>query len=382
MRFLHTADWHLGRLFHGLHLTDDQAVVLQQIVQLTRDCRPDALLIAGDLFDRAVPPPEAVDLLDDVLNTLILELKVPVVAIAGNHDSSVRLEFAAGVLRRQGLHVVGSPTNPVTTVTFDTAAGDVLVHAIPYAEPAVLRTCLNAPDVCDHQTGMQAVVASVHKTYNGHPRQILMGHGTVLGGEGCESERPLSVGGAYTVDPACFAGFAYVALGHLHRPQTLGDEGQIHYAGSLMKYSFSEAAHHKTVSLVEMDKDGRCHVEKIPLKARHDVRCLRGTLADLLRGPQDGLSAEDYVHVVLEDTGAILDPIGKLRQVYPNVMSLERSETTLGSGSAARMDHRRVSDAMLFASFYREVTGESLTEDQAAAYANVVDAMHQSAREA
>jgi exonuclease SbcD len=381
MRFIHTADWHLGRLFHGVHLTEDQAHILDQFVAFVRDSRPDVLLIAGDIYDRAVPPPEAVALLDDALSRLVLDLRVPVVLIAGNHDSPQRLGFGSRLLSGQRLHIFGSFSDDLTPVVIEDRAGPVYIYAVPYAEPPVVRESLRSDLIQTHQAAMLALIERIHQVHPPGKRSVLVAHTFVVGGLECESERPLSVGGAGAVDCACFAGFDYVALGHLHRPQSAGKDS-IQYAGSLLKYSFSEADHNKSVSLVEMDAQGRCNVEKISLTPRRDVRCLAGYLADILKGPKSGENPQDYLMVTLLDTGAILDTIGKLREVYPNVLHIERPSLMAGGElHGSRTDHRQMNDTELFAAFFLQTTGEPLTEEQRSAYAAVVNAMQQRERE-
>jgi exonuclease SbcD len=204
----------------------------------------------------------------------------------------------------------------------------------------------------------------------------------VAGGLESESERPLSVGGASTVNAACFDGFHYVALGHLHRPQTAGDD-RIHYAGSLLKYSFSEVDHIKSVNLVEMDAAGDCQVERISLTPRRDVRRIEGYLADILKGPDAGEHRDDYIMVTLLDTGAILDAMGKLREVYPNVLHIERPFLmTGGQVRGPHTDHRQLNESDLFSQFFSQITGENLTEEQSAALASILDGLRRRQREA
>jgi DNA repair protein SbcD/Mre11 len=381
MRFIHTADWHVGRLFHGVHLTDDQAFALEQLIDLAKQARADAVLVAGDIYDRAIPPPEAVKLLDEVLFRLTVDAKVPVVLIGGNHDSPDRLGFGARLLTGQRLHIFGPLAPQVTPVVIEDRAGPVYIYAVPYAEPPVVREQLQSDTIRDHNAAMQALIARVRQSHPPGGRAILMTHAFVVGGEESESERPLSVGGADAVDVACLEGFSYVALGHLHRPQSAGRDC-VQYAGSLLKYSFSEADHTKSVHVVDMDPLGHCTIERIRLTVRRDVRCIQGYLADILKGSKSGENPQDYLMVTLLDTGAILDAMGKLREVYPNVLHIDRPALT-GNGQmhTGRADHRRMNDAELFAAFFSEVTGVELTTAETSAYTTVVDAMRQRERE-
>ena len=380
MRILHTSDWHLGRIFHGVHLTDDQSYILDQFVKLVGDTKPDVILIAGDIYDRSVPPAEAVKLLDEVLSNILIDHGVPVIMIAGNHDSPERLEFGTRLLARQGLHLIGQLSGLAPVVLHD-AHGPVYFCPLPYAEPAVVRERLADTAAIDHEWAMHSLVNNSIKTLPSEARRVAIAHAFVAGGEVSESERPLSVGGTGTVDAACFQPFHYTALGHLHQPQNNGSS--IRYAGSLMKYSFSEAAHTKTVTLVEMDGVGKTTLEEISLTPRQDVRCLDGFIGDILTGPQNGESRDDYLMVTLQDTGAILDAIGKLREVYPNVLHIERPHLTVGGElRGPGGDHRHLSEIDLFASFFEQVTGAPLGDGQAGAFAETVEELYRREREA
>jgi len=382
MRFIHTADWHLGRIFHGVYLTEDQTHVLEQLIDLVKETGAEALLVSGDVYDRAVPPPEAINLMDDVISRLVLNLKIPVILIAGNHDSPSRLGFASRLLAAQNLHVISQLSPDPEPIILEDRHGPIQVYAFPYAEPTVARESLQAEDISDHQTAMRYCCDLVRGSQSAGIRRILLAHAFVSSGEVSESERPLSVGGAGCVEAGCFDGFHYVALGHLHRPQAIGP-GPIHYAGSLLKYSFSEASHTKSVTLVEMDAAGVQKVERLPLTPRCDVRCIQGMLAEILGTEPDPEGRRDYLKVTLLDREPVLDAMGKLRMLYPNVLQIERPhlfETGEIQGSGG--DHRHLSDIDLFKAFYQQVTGTELTPEQTEAYAQIVDQLRQQEREA
>jgi DNA repair protein SbcD/Mre11 len=377
MRLLHTADWHLGRSLHGAPLLEDQAHVLDEFVRLAAEVRPDLVVIAGDVFDRAVPPPDAVELLDEVLCRLVLDLKLPTALIAGNHDSPIRLAFGARLLEQSRLAVAGE-AKPRTVFTLDDAWGPVAVCAVPYAEPAVVRQALLC-EAADHAAALAAQVAGLPARAAG-TRAVLVAHVFVQGGDECESERPLSVGGAGCVPLSAFDGFAYVALGHLHRPQAF-DGGRVRYAGSLFPYSFAEAGQAKSASLVEIGRDGTVAVETVPLGARRRVREVRGRFADLLRAER----SDDYVCAVLEDTDALLDPFGRLREVFPRLLDVKRPFYAPGGGP------RRDGDCVLpterdlpelFADFFGQVTGSPMSEAEREALDELVDAWQRAGREA
>ncbi|MCE5244705.1 MAG: exonuclease SbcCD subunit D [Syntrophobacteraceae bacterium] len=382
MRFIHTADWHLGRILHQVHLTQDQAHVLDQLEALARESRADALLIAGDVYDRAVPPPDAVGLLDDFLSRMVLGLKVPVVLIAGNHDSPERLGFGARLHAAGGLHLAGRLSADPPAVEFHDRFGPVLVHALPYAEPAFVRERLDRDTICDHDSAMSALLDRVRESRPSGARSILVTHAFVAGGEECESERHLTVGGTGTVGPGRFEGFHYVALGHLHRAQAMSGN-RLQYSGSLLKYSFSEANQPKSVHVVEMDARGDCAVERVALTPRRDVRCIRGTMKELLAGPASGESREDYITAVLTDPEPVLDAMGKLSAVYPNLLHIDRTYLASGGENCRPgADHRRLGDAELFSAFFSQVTGEELTGEEKKSFAGIVDTLRQREREA
>jgi exonuclease SbcD len=366
VRFLHTADWHLGRIFHQTHLTEEQGHVLNQIVEIARAEKVDAVLVAGDLYDRAVPPPEAVALLDKTWQRLVLELGVPVIAMPGNHDSATRIGYGAALLSRAGLHLVAdfeAATRPI-------AVGNVDVFALPFTEPNEVRAWSGNVEVRDHSSAMQACIERMRPHFRlGRPR-VLVAHAFVAGErKESESERPLSVGGAGTVSADLFTDFDYVALGHLHAPQVVS--GRCIYSGSPLKYSFSEAADVKSVVIVDISDSGTVAPRLIPLRARRDVRNLEGALTDLIAAAPKDPNREDYLRITLTDDGALLNALGRLREVYPNVLQLERrflqgtSMTSIGEASARR---RESTEADLFAGFIREVVGDAPNAEEAALF--------------
>ena len=385
MRLLHTADWHLGRLFHKVHLTADQAVVAGRLIELVEEERPDAVLVAGDLYDRAVPGTDAVELLDHILSELVLRLSVPVIAIAGNHDSPSRVGFAAGLLRERGLHLVGLLPGEAQAVVLADEYGPVYVHPLPFADPAEARAAFSKPDIHDQQAVLSACAARALAATPAGERRVAVAHAFVAGGVESESERPISVGGAGAVATGTFDGFDYVALGHLHRPQAAGATAR--YAGSLMKYSFSEHDHEKSVSLVEIGPPGgaagaQVSITEHPLRPPRDARRIEGTLADLLARGRTDPARDDYICAALTDTAALLDPMGRLREVYPNALAIELPEAAGRRGDERlRADPQR-GDPQLFADFFTQVTGEPPDEGQAAAFVAVADELRRREREA
>jgi len=382
MRFLHTADWHLGRSLYGANLIDEQEYLLDQIVRLAKETEPDAVIVAGDVYDRAVPPREAVRLLDDVLSRLILGLGRTVILIAGNHDSPYRLTFGSRMLIDRGLHILGQPVSSTAPVILRDKHGPVHFYPLPYAEPAMVRHCLSRDDIEGHQQAMQCLLEGLWARHPQGVRAVAVAHCFVTGSTETESERPLSIGGAGALAPSVFDEFDYVALGHLHRPQA-PEANRIRYSGSLMRYSFSEADHDKAILVVTVDAEGGSQVEEVPLTPRRQVRCIEGRLAEVLNGAADDPRRDDYLMVTLRDRGPVFDAMGRLREVYPNVLHTERPlVTSRAEAKTDRIDHRKMDDLDLFSAFFEQVTGEELAPTERDAFVGIANAVRLGEREA
>lgn len=381
MRFLHTSDWHLGRIFHGVHLTDDQAHLLTQFLECVQDTRPDAIVIAGDVYDRAVPPTEAIELLDDTFSQIILDYHVPIILIAGNHDSPERLGFGNKLLARQGLHVAGTLTGVSQPIILEDDHGPVYFLPFTYAEPALVRERLNEPEASDHEQALESMIRQALCQIPENSRKVAIAHAFIAGGLTTDSERPLSVGGSGMVSAKVFEPFHYTALGHLHNSQKAGAE-HIRYPGSLMKYSFAEANQTKGINLVELNSQGEARIEALSLSPRRDVRILEGYFQEILRNASSLGNPEDYLQIVLKDTDPILDAMGQLRSIFPNVLAIDRphfSTTSALNGPTA--DHRKLTEQQLFASFFEQMTGQALTEGQDAEFSGILEEVFRDIRE-
>jgi exonuclease SbcD len=367
MRFLHTSDWHLGKSLCNASLLDDQAHALDQVAAMLKDTRAEALVIAGDIYDRAVPPKEAVALLDDTLHRMVRGLGVPVLLIAGNHDSPERLGFASDFLEAQGLHMAG----PVDSQPEPVLIGTTAFHLLPYADPAVVRHALGEEGIRSHQDALAAQLARARAHHRKGFRFVAVAHAFVAGGEGCDSELGLTVGGTGEVDATLFAKCDYAALGHLHRPQDVGSP-RIHYAGSLLKYSASEASHVKALTLVELPNRGPARTEPMPLTPRRDLRRLRGRFEDLMKGSHG--NPEDYLFLELLDDGPVLDAMSRLRQIYPNILGIQPAasdrQDALGTFDLSR---RELDPEALFHAFFREIQNRPMDAEEAEAFRVVAE---------
>jgi exonuclease SbcD len=321
MLVLHTSDWHLGRSFHGADLTGAQAAVLDHLVDVVREERVGLVLIAGDLYDRALPPVSAVELWGDTAERLV-DAGAQVVVISGNHDSARRLGGGAGLLERAGVHIRTDPSRAADPVLLDLDGAALAVYPIPYLEPSVAADLVEGARPT-HATVLRAAAERCRFDLAGRSgvRGIAVAHAFVAGGEECASERALTVGGAAQVSAGTFAGFDYVALGHLHGRQVLG-EGQLRYSGSPLAYSFSEARHHKGAWLLDIGTDGVRRVHEVDLPVPRRLARLRGTLEDLLAAPVYSEVEGSWVSVTLTDTRCPAGAMPRLQRRFPHAVEL------------------------------------------------------------
>lgn len=375
MRILHTSDWHIGRQFHNVSLIEDQRHVLDQLIGLITTQKIDAVLIAGDIYDRSIPPADAVALLDDVIDRISHQLQVPLIMISGNHDSARRLSFGARQLAKSGVHILGQLTAKPQPVILNDDYGEIAFYGIPYADPASVRDVLEV-DVHSHEAAMQVLTDQIKQHHSLEKRCVVLSHCFIDGGEASDSERPLSVGGADKVPYDLFADFHYAALGHLHGAQFKGRD-TIRYSGSILKYSFSEVNHNKSVTVIDMDAEGKCRIEKIRLIPLRDMRIIEGTLEDILANAKDDPAPDDYLLIRLLDTHALYEPMAKLREFYPNILQLEKPN--LSSGGERQLlskENLKKGELPMFLDFFRQMTGDDLDEEATKRVADLLDGIH------
>lgn len=377
MKILHTGDWHIGKLVHGIHMTEDQAHILEQMLDWIRINQPDVVLIAGDLYDRSVPPTEAIELLSDVLSQLVIDLKVPTIAITGNHDSQERISFTSSILEKQGLYIRHNLEKLTEPIVLEDAFGPVHVYPIPFMDHQQVKQRYDDETITDFDEAYRAMMAEVEQAKADGVRSICMTHAYVTSGQAVEvsdSVRPLSVGGSEYVDVSHFKGFDYVALGHLHRPQRVGFD-HVRYAGSLMKYSFQEATQHKSMTCIEMDSTGQVTINDIIFEPTRDMRIIRGKLADLIEKEVYSLeNKDDYIKAVLLDDQLLYEPMSSLRTIYPNVLSMnyERDQNKASETLTLQLFEEK-SAYDLFLTFYETVEGEALSKEADATLQDVID---------
>lgn len=368
MKFLHLSDLHIGKSVNGFPMLEEQRHVFWQIIEYIQKEKPDAVIIAGDVYDRAVPGAEAVRLFDDFLTDLANE-DVTILLISGNHDSPERLHFASRLLADRKLHLCGVFDGKLHSVTVSDEFGGVNFWLLPFIRPSAVRGMFGDKQIESYTDAISAVLEATEIDHTG--RNVLVSHQfyTAMGVTPIRSESEMNpVGGLDAVDAGIVSQFDYVALGHLHGAQPVCHT--IRYAGSPIKYSFSECRQKKSITLVEIKAKGDIAISTLPLTPLHDMRDIKGTLDQLL---SDGLCAkdgkEDYLRVTLTDEEELIDPMGKIRSVYPNVMVLDfenaRHNVQL---SGAAIDSSKVEEQSpydLFSEFFLEMNGAVMNETQA-----------------
>ncbi|MEV0265827.1 exonuclease SbcCD subunit D [Streptomyces sp. NPDC050617] len=325
MRILHTSDWHLGRSFHRVSMLDAQRRFIDHLVATVREQRVDAVLVAGDVYDRAVPPLAAVELFDDALHRLA-GLGVPTVMISGNHDSARRLGVGAGLIERAGIHLRTDPAGCADPVVLTDEHGDIACYGLPYLEPALVRDELAAPKA-NHTAVLGAAMERVRADLATRPhgtRSIVLAHAFVTGGTASDSERDITVGGVSAVPAELFDGIDYTALGHLHGCQRIAD--RVRYSGSPLAYSFSETDHRKSMWLVDLGPGGggaaELRAERIDCPVPRPLARIRGPLDTLLGDPALDRHEDAYVEATLTDAHRPHEPMARLTKRFPHVLSL------------------------------------------------------------
>ncbi|MFJ3640977.1 exonuclease SbcCD subunit D [Streptomyces sp. NPDC090108] len=376
MRLLHTSDWHLGRSFHRVNMLEAQADFITHLVATVRETSADAVVVSGDVYDRAVPPLAAVELFDEALHRLA-DLGVPTVMISGNHDSARRLGVGAGLIGRAGIHLRTRPSDAGTPVVLADAHGDVAFYGLPYLEPALVKDEF-AVEKAGHEAVLAAAMERVRAdlaTRAPGTRSVVLAHAFVTGGRGSDSERDITVGGVAAVPVSVFDGVDYAALGHLHGCQTLTE--RVRYSGSPLAYSFSETEHRKSMWLVDLDATGQVTAERLDCPVPRPLARVRGTLDELLADPALTPHEDAWIEATLTDAVRPADPMARLTARFPHTLSLvfapERApddpEVSYARRLAGRDDHEIAQD------FVTHVRGAGPDERETAVLREAFDAV-------
>lgn len=363
MKFLHLADLHLGKRVNGFSMLEDQAHILRQILAILDDEQPDGVLIAGDVYDKSVPPVEAVELLDGFLTELCAR-GVQVLLISGNHDSPERLAFGGRVMDSCGIHISPVYDGAVAPVTLHDELGPVHIWLLPFVKPAHVRSWFPDADIESYTDAVAEAIA--HMDVDTAARNVLVTHQFVTGGARSGSEE-LSVGGTDNVDSGVFAPFDYVALGHLHGAQHIGRE-TIRYAGSPLKYSFSEARQHKSVTVVTLGEKGDVQVRTAALTPLRELREIRGSYDELTARSfyEHTTYRSDYLHLILTDEQDVFDAMSRLRTIYPYLMTLDydNARTRAAGGMSVLTETEWRTPLELFEALYQRQNHQPMSEVQ------------------
>ena len=363
MKLIHLSDLHLGKRVNEFPMLEDQQYILTEILQIIDREAPDAVLIAGDVYDKSVPSAEAVGLLDEFLVDLSRR-KLQVFGISGNHDSPERMAFGGRLMERSGVHLAPVYDGRVRPFALSDEYGLVKVYLLPFVKPSHVRRCFPDREIASYTDALSVAIGAME--VDEAERNVLVTHQFVTGAARCDSEE-ISVGGTDNVDAAVFAPFDYVALGHIHGPQQVGRE-TVRYCGTPLKYSFSESGQQKSITVVELGEKGSVAVRTVPLTPMRDLVELRGTYQELtFRGFYEGTSYQrDYVHITLTDEEDIPDAVSKLRIIYPNLMKLDydNQRTRAGIVLEGAEDAQRRSPLELLEEFYEKQNGQPMGQEQ------------------
>lgn len=362
MKFLHLSDLHIGKRVNGFSMLDDQRHILAQILEIIQEKRPDAVIIAGDVYDKTLPPAEAVQVFDDFLTSLHRR-KIKVFIISGNHDSPERIAFGSRLMEPEGIYLSPVYSREISPTVLTDEYGEINIYLLPFIKPAHVRAAFPDLEINSYTDAVKAAVSALQA--DTEQRNVLVTHQFVTGAVRSESEE-LSAGGTDNVDVSVFDGFDYVALGHIHRPQQAGKE-TVRYCGTPLKYSFSECSHKKSVTFVELSAKGDTKIETVPLVPLRDLYEIKGTYMEVTaKSFYENLDTGGYFHITLTDEEDVPDAPAKLRTIYPNLMKLDydnlrtRSENTIFGTEKTE----EKSPSELFDEFYRLQNNRPMTETQ------------------
>lgn len=363
---MHLADLHLGKRVNGFSMMEDQEYILNRIFEIMEEEQPDGLLIAGDVYDKTIPPAEAVRRMDDFL-TAVAAKHVPVFLISGNHDSAERVAFGHQLMQGSGIWISPVYDGTIRHHTLGDRWGEVNIYLIPFLRPSVVRSFFPDVEIEDYTDALRTIIEDLQVDTS--RRNVVLAHQFVTAAgalpETCESEQ-LSVGGLDRVDGSVFSPFDYTALGHLHGPQRVGSE-TIRYAGSPLKYSFSELHQKKSVTVAELRAKGETEIRQIPLQPRREMIELRGTFEEILEeARKKGEPQTDYYHMILTDETDVVDALSRLREYYPNIMLLDydnrRTRSQKEVEQLDRVEERTPGE--LFAALYEQQNGQEMDSDR------------------
>jgi len=371
MKFVHLSDLHLGKRVNGYSMIEDQKYILLKILNVIDEQKAEAVVIAGDVYDKPIPPTEAVQLFDDFLFRLV-ERKLQILVISGNHDSPERIAFGSRFMDKSGVHMSQVYNGKNDLVELKDKYGKVNFYMLPFVKPSNVRRFFEDEEINTYTDAVRVAVS--HMNVNKKARNVIITHQFVTGAQRSESET-IAVGGTDNVDSYVFDDFDYVALGHIHGPQNVG-KNTVRYCGTPLKYSFSEISHKKSVTVVEMKEKGNVKVSTVELTPKLDMREIKGTYEELtFKKNYENTNTEDYLHIILTDEEDVADAVAKLRCVYPNLMKLDYDNTRTRNSLALTQaeETEKKTDTELLSEFFEKQNGKPLSDEQLEYAANLFE---------
>lgn len=371
MKLIHLSDLHIGKRVNEFSMLEDQKFILDAIIDIITEEKPDGIIIAGDVYDKTVPSAEAVQLLDDFIYR-IAEKNIPAYIISGNHDSAERLSFGGRLMNARGIYISPVYNGSVTSIVSEDEYGKVNIYMLPFIKPVNVKKFFPEEEITSYTDAVRIAVDNVNADKS--ERNIIITHQFVTGASRSDSE-DISVGGSDNVDVSVFDSFDYVALGHIHAPQKMSRE-TVRYCGTPLKYSFSEAKHKKSVTVVELYEKGRTEIRTVPLTPLRDMREIKGSYEDIvLRKNYEGTNTNDYIRVTLTDENEVPDAISRLRIIYPNIMKLDYDNARTNSyGSAGTAQNiEKKSPLELFSEFYEKQNNQPMNEEETAFISSLIE---------
>lgn len=380
MKIIHTSDWHIGKIINDFSMINDQKYILNEFIKLLDKENPDVIIIAGDIYDRSIPPIEAVELLNEILVKIVIDRKIKVLAISGNHDSSERLSFGSEILEKNGIYIVGNDNKLFKKVTINKDDTNINFYLIPYQNPSSIRNISKDDKIKTHNDAMSYIVQNIKEEINKDEVNIIVCHGYVANFESIEeletseSERRLSIGGTDLINVDIFDEFDYVALGHLHKAQKV-KRNEVRYSGTLLKYSFSEVNNKKSITILDIkNKDINIRLESI--KPIRDMRIIEGDIDDILKeGINLSYGRDDYLKVILTDDGEIINPMEKIRSVYKNTMVITKKRIIKSDNKdlISKEFINTKDEFELFKDFYEYLDESKLTDEKEKTLKEVIE---------
>lgn len=379
MKILHTSDWHIGKKVNEISMFENQKYVFEQIYEIIKNEKVDVVVMAGDVYDKSIVDTESIKFLEEILNKIVVECGAKIILISGNHDSAIRISFLNTFLENSGIFICGKFDGKINKIILNDEFGEINFYPLSYFNEDEIKHIFNSEEIKNFDDAFKKIIQTTEVDYS--QRNVFIGHGYFANKNmeeiiESDSERRLSIGGQEVIDVGIIENFDYVALGHLHANQKIIHD-HIRYSGSIVKYSFSEMKHKKSVCIVELFEKGNVSIKKIDLKCKYDMKQIEGFIDVLLSKEfYENLNVLDYYRVILHDSIGLSDPVSRLRKVYKNVMEVKFKDNEMINNNESNFQSEDISSKNsfeLFEEFYKHVSGKSVSDEQKEILKDVID---------